>query len=175
MNQRSSIPDPRLALPPMPRPGTSCPVGGGAEPVPLDAALRRAFDAAGDGGADDCWRFVPLAPEAARAVAWLRARQIEEEDGLEAALAALDQMRSVPGWIVVACPRTSEPDEAVRLRERTFTAVQRASLQLWTEGIRTTWSPDLVTDDPSFYAAADVDPGREVALGVLWYGHAERR
>ncbi len=176
VNRRSpNILDPNSAPRPMPRPTALHPTSDGAEPTRLDAALRRAFDAAGDGGADDCWRFLPLAPEAACAVAWLRARQVEEEDGLEAAMAALDQMRSVPGWVVVTCPRAPDAAEAARLRERTFTAVQRASLQLWMEGIRTTWSPDLVADDPAFYAAIGVDAEREVALGVLWHGHAERR
>ena len=162
---------PLLVAPPPPRPP--------AEPAPHEAALRRALDAARgvslDPGEAEVWRFHVLSAEAARTVAWLLARRIEETTGLEPAMAALDQMRSVPGWVVVAARRDADAEREAHYRERTLTAVQRASLQLWSEGIRTGWSTEMALEDPAFYEAARMDMDTEVVLGVLWFGHAEKR
>lgn len=153
-----------------------------AEPAPHEAALERALAAArgvaldpADAATGEVWRFHVLAPEAARAVAWLLARRIEESGGLEPAMAALDQMRSVPGWVVVTARRDDDDERAAHYRERSLTAVQRAALQLWSEGIRTSWSTEMALEEPAFYEAAGLDPDAEAALGVLWFGHAEKR
>jgi hypothetical protein len=153
------------------------------DPGPHEAALRRALEAArgvelepGDDKSGDLWSFHVLQPEEARAVAWLLARRIEEADGgLEAAMAALDQMRSVPGWVIVSARRDADEARAAYVMERSLTAVQRASLQLWSEGIRTSWSTDLVVEEPAFYEAVGLDMDVDRALGVLWFGHAEKR
>jgi hypothetical protein len=165
---------PLLVARPTPRP----PAGA----TPHEAALRRALEAARgvevdtlEEGEGELWNFHVLSPEAARAVAWLLARRIEESAGLEAAMAALDQMRSVPGWVVVSARRDDDEVRAAYVMERSLTAVQRASLQLWSEGIRTSWSTEMAVEEPAFYEAAGLDPAVERALGVLWFGHAEKR
>jgi hypothetical protein len=153
------------------------------DPGTHEAALRRALEAArgvelepADGEHGDLWSFHVLQPEEARAVAWLLARRTEETGGgLEAAMAALDQMRSVPGWVVVSARRDSDEDRSAYVMERSLTAVQRASLQLWSEGIRTSWSTDLVLEEPAFYEAVGLDMAAARALGILWFGHAEKR
>ena len=151
------------------------------EAAPHEAALRRALEAArgveveAPEGEGELWNFHVLSPEAARAVAWLLARRIEESAGLEAAMASLDQMRSVPGWVVVSARRDDDEKRAAYVMERSLTAVQRASLQLWSEGIRTSWSTEMAVEEPAFYEAVGLDPDAERALGVLWFGHAEKR
>jgi len=149
-----------------------------AEPASLDAALRRAFDATRDVPVEyavDPWRFYTIRAEKAQAIAWLNARLIEEEAGIEAAQAAYDQRRSVPGWVVVTCLRVDDPEQQAHLEERSLTAVQRVSLSLWSESIRTSWITDLVVENERFYQVLGIDPTREKAVGILWYGHAERR
>jgi hypothetical protein len=149
-----------------------------AEPALLDAALRRAFDAARDvpvEGAVAPWRFYRIRAEQAQAIAWLNARLIEGDAGIEAAQAAYDQWRSVPGWVIVTCLRVEGIDEQARLQERCLTAVQRVSLSLWTEAVRTSWITDLVVESDEFYRIVGIDVRREQAVGILWYGHAERR
>ena len=149
-----------------------------AEPASLDAALRRAFDAARDvpvEGAVAPWRFYRIRAEQAQAIAWLNARLIEADVGIEGAQAAYDQWRSVPGWVVVTCLRVDDAAEQARLQERCLTAVQRVSLSLWTEGVRTSWITDLVVESDDFYRIVGIDARRERAVGILWYGHAERR
>lgn len=149
-----------------------------AEPPSLDAALRRAFDAASDlpveGGVVP-WRFYRVRAEQAQAIAWLNARIIEAEAGIEAAQAAYDQWRSVPGWVVVTCRRGGDDEEQARLRERCLTAVQRISLSLWADGVRTSWITDLVLESDEFYRIVGIEAKQEQAAGILWYGHAERR
>ena len=149
-----------------------------AEPLSLDAALRRAFDATRDVPVEyavDPWHFYTIRPEKAQAIAWLNARLIEEEAGIEAAQAAYDQWRSVPGWVVVTCLRVDDPEQQAHLQERCLTAMQRVSLSLWSESIRTSWITDLVVENDRFYELLGIDPTREKAIGILWYGHAERR
>ncbi len=151
------------------------------EAAPHEAALRRALEAArgveleGQESEGELWNFHVLSSEAARAVAWLLARRIEEGAGLEAAMAALDQMRSVPGWVVVSARRYDDETRDAYVMERSLTAVQRAALQLWSEGIRTSWSTEMAVEEASFYEAVGLDPINERALGVLWFGHAEKR
>jgi len=152
-----------------------------SEAAPHESALRRALEAARGvevGAQDDpldLWSFIVLGAEDARAIAWLLARRIEDSAGLEAAMAALDQMRSVPGWVIVSARRDPDPEREAYVTERGLTAVQRASLQLWSEGIRTSWSTEMTLEEPSFYEAAGLDIATERALGVLWFGHAEKR
>ena len=149
-----------------------------AETDPLDAALQRAFDAARDvpvKGDVAPWRFYRVRAEQAQALAWLNARLIEADAGIEAAQAAYDQWRSVPGWVVITCLRAGEDEEQARYQERCLTAVQRVSLSLWTEGVRTSWITDLVIESDEFNRIVGIDAGQERAIGILWYGHAERR
>ncbi len=144
---------------------------------PLDAALRRAFEAVRDIDVDyaiDPWRFYRIEPEKAHAIAWLNARIIEDDAGIEAAQAAYDQWRSVPGWVVVTCIRVDDAEQQAHLIERSLTAVQRVSLSLWSESIRTSWITEMLVDDQRFYDVLAIDPEREAAVGILWYGHAEK-
>ena len=149
-----------------------------AEPAALDAALVRAFDAARDvavEGPGVPWRFYRIRPEQAQAIAWLNARLMETSVGIEAAQAAYDQWRSVPGWVIVTCRRVATAAEDDRLQERCLTAVQRVSLSLWTEAVRTSWVTDLVVESDEFYQTLGIDATQERVIGILWYGHAERR
>jgi hypothetical protein len=149
-----------------------------AEPPALDAALGRAFDAAQDVPVDydvEPWRFYTIGAQQAQAIAWLNARLMEAVVGVEAAQAAYDQWRSVPGWVVVTCLRTGDAEQQDHLRERCLTSVQRVSLSLWSESIRTSWITDLIVENQEFYRIVGIDAEREVAIGILWYGHAERR
>ena len=161
----------------LPRTHTVQPMPRAAEIDPLDAALHRAFDAVRDIEVDyavDPWRFYRIEAEKAYAIAWLNARIIEDDAGIEAAQAAYDQWRSVPGWVVVTCLRVDSPEQQAHLTERCLTAVQRISLSLWSESIRTSWITELLVEDDRFYNLLDIDPVKEVAVGILWYGHAEK-
>ncbi len=153
-----------------------------AEPDLLDAALRRAFDTARDvpvgGGAlagVAPWRFYRIRAEQAQTIAWLNARLIEADAGIEAAQAAYDQWRSIPGWVIVTCLRADDDAQQAHLDERCLTAVQRLALSLWSEAIRTSWITDLVVENDEFYRVVGIDARRERAVGILWYGHAEKR
>ncbi len=144
---------------------------------PLDEALRRAYDAVRDIEVDfavDPWKFYSIEPQKAHVIAWLNARIIEDEAGIEAAQAAYDQWRSVPGWVVVTCLRVEDEEQQAHFKERSLTAVQRVSLSLWSESIRTSWITEMIVEDQRFYDVLGINPIREVAVGILWYGHAEK-
>ncbi len=161
----------------LPQSHTVQPMSRPAELNPLHAALRRAFDAVRDIEVDyaiDPWKFYTIEPQKAHAIAWLNARIIEDEAGIEAAQAAYDQWRSVPGWVVVTCLRVDDPEQQDHLKERSLTAVQRVSLSMWSESIRTSWITELFVEDQRFYDVLGIDPKHELAVGILWYGHAEK-
>lgn len=150
-----------------------------ASPTLHEPALRRALDASRDPSGEgfyEPWRLYVLHPEAAASVAWLVARHLEPEVGPEGARAAYEQWRAVPGWVAVTCPRPgADAERHERDREATLTAVQRASLSLWSDNIPTNWVPDLALDEPDFYRLIEADGTRELALGVMLYGHPEQR
>jgi hypothetical protein len=145
--------------------------------IDLSEALARATEAARDSGGGprwEPWRFYVLGPETAAAAAWLAARRLEAEVGLESARAAYEQWRAVPGWIAITCQRYEDSAQMERAREATLTAAQRASLSLWSDNIPSNWVPTLVSDEAPFYELIGGDSNREIALGVLLYGHPER-
>lgn len=142
----------------------------------LRVVLREASEAARDpsGQGEDLWRFYAVGPRTRAELARLSAAPIEADLGQEAARAALKQWRSVPGWIVVTCERAADPARDEHVRERSLTAVQRFSLSLWSQGLRTSWIVDLLPDSAELYDVLQVDAGAECVLGVIWYGHAEQ-
>lgn len=120
------------------------------------------------------WQLYHLSVEAVSSVAWLYARLLEDEVGADGARSAYEQWRAVPGWIVVTCHRVEDEEAMERAREDCLTAVQRYSLSLWSDNIPTNWVTDVITESPELYRLLGIDPEAEVALGILWYGHAER-
>jgi len=145
--------------------------------VGLDEALARAKEASRDPSGtlrEEPWRFYMLSPETAAAVAWLAARRLEAEVGLESARAAYEQWRAVPGWIVLTSTRSGEAERRERIREAGLTAAQRFSLSLWSDNVPSNWVPSLAADEPAFYRLIGADPLREEPLGLILYGHPER-
>ncbi len=139
-------------------------------------ALRRAMSAAEDAPLLDHlpWRMHALEPEVAASVAWFAARKVEAEFGAEDARAAYEQWRSIPGWIVVTLDVNDDPVQAERDLEDCLTAVQRASLSLWSDNIPSNWVNDLLTDASTLVELMGEDPAKVRAVGILFFGHAER-
>lgn len=147
----------------------------GGSTLSLPAALRRALEAAHEEhGRRGPWRFYPLAPDSAAALAWLAARSLEPAVGHEGARAAYEQWRAVPGWVVVTCLRAQGEPEAEHNRIAARTAAQRASLSLWSDNIPANWVPDLVPDEAAFFELIGASDAHEVPVGVLLYGHPDR-
>lgn len=147
-----------------------------AGPTSLDAALRRAFDAARDvpvARSAVPWRFYRVEPRQAQALARLNARPTGAGTGTETLQAAYEGWRRVPGWAVITCLHVDDDEERAQLQERCLTAVQRIALSLWTEAVRTSWITDLVAESEEFYRIVGIDAERERVVGVLWYGHDE--
>lgn len=143
----------------------------------LEAALARALNVArtpAQGSDEPAWRLYVLDPDIAAAVAWLAARRLEPDAGLEGARAAYEQWRAVPGWIALTVRRTADPERRERVREEALSAAQRLTLSLWSDGVPSNWVADLAADEPAFYRLVGADEQAEEALGVVLYGHPER-
>lgn len=144
----------------------------------LPEAVARAIAAAADPGpasADSAWTFYVVESEAASSLAWLAARRLESQVGTDGARAAYEQWRAVPGWVVVTCRRTSDTESFERDREAALTAAQRLSLSLWSENVPCKWDPELASDEQAFFDLIGADSEHEVPVGVLLYGHPDRR
>ncbi len=117
------------------------------------------------------WRFYLVGPETAEALARLNAEIVTERKGEQAGRNKLARWRTMPGWLVITCRRSSDP-----LREREdyaacCCAAQNLMLALWSEGVGTKWSTGPATRDPRFQEIMGIDPEEEMVVGLFWYGY----
>ena len=127
---------PRAHPPPGPAPPT---------PDEPDAAVRRAYRAAGGAATSPCG-FHRLGPHVEAVLGPLRA---------EAARAR--------GWVLVSCPGRTHH------REQCLTAAQRFMLSLSWDGLPNAWV-DADLPDGDAFRAAGVDLGADVPVGLIWWG-----
>lgn len=78
---------------------------------------------------------------------------------------------AVPGWMVVTCRRSADE---LRQREDYAScccAIQNLMLYLSEAGVATKWATGPITRDPRFFSLLGADPGREMVVGLIWYGY----
>ena len=142
-------------------------------PLGLREVAARALAAAHDGPPPAApSRFYVLGVEAALQAAWHLAHAIEAEHGAEAARAAYEQWRAVPGWVVVTCRQVADAEAAERAREDTLTAVQRFTLQLWSDTAPSRWLPGRDAE-AALFRLVGADPAAEALVGLIHFGHPE--
>lgn len=117
------------------------------------------------------WRFYLLGPDTAAAVARLNAELVTVKKGTEAGRAKLAEWQAKPGWLVVTCVNSDEPQRAREDYAACCCAVQNLMLYLWSTGIGSKWSTGAVIREPAFYDLIWVDPAVETAIGLLSYGY----
>jgi len=117
------------------------------------------------------WRFyLPGAAAAARIVE-LNTELVRAKSGDAAAANKRERWLVLPGWLVVTCQRSDNPDREREDYAACCCAVQNFALQLWAAGLGTKWSTGKVTRDPRFFAAIDADVTREFCVGLIWFGY----
>lgn len=117
------------------------------------------------------WRFRLLGPETSRAVAELNASLIERRRGADAARAKLERWLSVPGWMLLSCVRSDDPQRQAEDYAACACAAQNFQLALWSEGVGAKWTTGDVTRHESFFRLVSLDPDRELVVGLFWYGY----
>lgn len=120
------------------------------------------------------WRFYLLGPETADAIARLNAKIVRETRGEAAAQAKLDRWRSMPGWLLVTCRRSTDDLRMEEDYAACCCAVQNIMLALWAHGIGMKWGTGKVTHHPAFFDLVGVDPMAEKVVGLFWYGYPDK-
>lgn len=117
------------------------------------------------------WRFALLGPETAEQVALLNAELVRAKSGEEAAASKLQRWREMPGWLVVTCQRSTDPQREREDYAATCCLLQNFALLLWEQGIGIKWTTGKVTRDPRFMTLVGADPALESCVGLVWFGY----
>ena len=118
------------------------------------------------------WRFYLLGPATAEAVSLLNAEVVRRKSGDDAAAAKLRRWRAMPGWLVVTCQRSEDPEREREDYAACSCAIQNFMLALWRAGVGSKWSTGKVTRDPGFLPLIGATPD-EFCVGIVWYGYAQ--
>jgi nitroreductase len=112
------------------------------------------------------WRFLQLGPESRLAAAQLSAQQASGKT--ESRMQALER---IPGCLVVVCGAFYQSDGRVEKEEqRTLTAVHNLALGLASQGLGVKWVTGACTENYELWELIELDPNKEVVVGLLWYG-----
>lgn len=117
------------------------------------------------------WRFCLLGRETAEAIARLNASQVAEKRGEAAGEAKLERWLEIPGWLVVTCVRSEDPQRQREDYAACCCAIQNLQIVLWARGIGTKWTTGNVTSTPEFFRIVGLDPTKVTLVSMLWYGY----
>lgn len=144
---------------------------------PSGEAVLRAVDAASQTEipkTHEPWYFYLVGPESIESIAWLKARCVEREKGGAAARKTFEEWRQVPGWMVVTCEQSNNPEIFEESYALCSNAVQNFVLSLWSEHIDTSWITESIVEDNRLYSLLEIDPTEEHIMGILWYGYRDK-
>jgi nitroreductase len=142
--------------------------------LPPPALIHDAIDAARwapNHRLTEPWHFYLLGPETAAAIADLNADLIAASGDAAGAAKKRARWRAVPGWLVLSCDRSDDPEREREDYAACCCAAQNLMLYLWSVGIGVKWTTGKVLQDPRFHELIWVDPARERVVGIFWYGY----
>ena len=128
------------------------------------------------------WRFIVVGLQAKRRLSQIYARMKQEDVQIDISQDAMYEigrkaaakLMGKPAIIGVAC---SVSGDAMLDREdyaATCCAMQNVMLVAWEEGIGMQWSTSGLIEDLEALSVLGVDPERELVVGLLYTGFAER-
>ena len=119
------------------------------------------------------WHFYLLGPETVKGVIDLNTRLVREKHGEEAAKIKQQRWSAMPGWMVVTCDKSADPQQMQEDYAACCCAIQNMMLYLWSESIGVKWSTGAVIRNDQFYDLLWIDPAAESVVGIFWYGYAK--
>lgn len=116
------------------------------------------------------WRFYRLGPKTVAGIIELNGELVAAKQGAEAAAAKRARWSAVPGWLLVT--RLRHDDDLIAREDYAAVAcaVQNLMLYLHSAGVACKWTTGEVTRQRRFYELLAIDPAREEAVCLLWYG-----
>lgn len=119
------------------------------------------------------WNFYLLSEKTKNKIVALNTELVRTAKGGDAAAAKQQRWSEIPGWMVVTCDRSEDPQRAREDYASCCCAIHSFSLFLWSEGVGVKWTTGDVTRDPRFYEYIWADPKLEEVVGLIWYGYPE--
>jgi nitroreductase len=144
------------------------------EPEPVGSAvLLEAIDVARwapNHRLTEPWRFYVIGAVMRDAVVELAAALDTAAKGARAGEARRARLQGIPAYFVLTSRRS---DDVLAEREdyaACCCAAQNLMLYLWQRGVGVKWTTGGITRQQSFYDLIGIDAGKEVVVGLFWYG-----
>jgi len=118
------------------------------------------------------WHFYMFGEKTAGACAELIGTLIRETKG-DTQLAEFKEQsaRSIPGWLLVTCRKSTDE----RLQREDYAscccAIQNLSLYLSEARLACKWTTGLITRDQRLFDLVGIDSSQEFVVGLIWYGY----
>ncbi|MBX3436670.1 MAG: nitroreductase [Planctomycetaceae bacterium] len=142
--------------------------------VPPREAILRAIDLARwapNHKHTEPWQFHLLGPETTDAIVRLNTELVRLAKGAAAAAAKHSRWSAIPGWMVLSCNVSEDPNRTEEDYAACCCAAQNLALALWAEGIGMKWSTGAVTNTAEFSRLLGFEPGVRRIVGLFWYGY----
>lgn len=117
------------------------------------------------------WLFVNLGPETIEKVLTLNDQILTASKGAEFAATKRKQWAEIPGWLVVGCKVSDNPEIAEEDYAACACAIQNLTLSLWSRGIASKWSTGDITKRADFATICGLNPENDRIVGLIWYGY----
>ena len=119
------------------------------------------------------WHFSLLGPETQAAICQLNYELVKQAKGEQIAEKKRQRWQAVPGWLLVSCDKSDEPQRQLEDYAAVCCVIHNLSLLLWEQGVGMKWTTGQVTRDPGFYELLWMDPAVQTVVGLLWYGYPD--
>ena len=117
------------------------------------------------------WHFYVLGPESIGASVELTRDVTTERKGPRLGDFKAESAAAIPGWLVVTCSRSGDPDREQEDYGSCCCAIQNLMLYLSAAGAASKWSTGPITKDQRFYDLLGINAGKEFIVGLIWYGY----
>ena len=117
------------------------------------------------------WHFYLLSRQQAEQVCELNTALVRASKGDKVAEVKHRRWLSMPGWLVITCPKD---DDVIREREdyaACCCAAQNFSLVLWERGVGVKWTTGAITREASLFDVIGADFTAEFIVGLFWFGY----
>ena len=117
------------------------------------------------------WHFYLLGDEAIQQSIELTRIVVTERKGEKIGDFKAKQSAARPGWLVVTCKRSSDPELEKEDYASVCCAIQNFNLYVSEAGLASKWATGPLTRDPRFYELLNIDGDKEFIVALIWYGY----
>jgi len=117
------------------------------------------------------WHFYVLGDEVIRRSVELTRIVVAERKSQEIGDFKAKEAAARPGWLVVTCRHSEDPQLEREDYASVCCAIQNLSLYLSEAGLASKWATGPITRDSRFYDLLEIDERKEFIVALIWYGY----